>query len=122
MGSADSRSSPVVGAPVAADRPNLLIALGRARGTSAALPTTMLTTIDLTTLADVAGGTVSSSSSSSDAQLTTALQGILSSLGKTGQNSGGSFQSLMPIMMMMMLGGGRGGRCPCGCGMSGCCR
>jgi len=77
------------------------------------------TTIARATLADVGGGTVTSSSSS--AQLTTALQGISSSLASVGQNSGSSMQSLLPIMMMAMSARGGGG-CPCGCGMSGCCR
>ena len=80
-----------------------------------------LPSIDLTT---VTGGTVGSSSSGSGSsdQLTTALQGITSSLAYLKKDTGGSsFEKMLP-MLLMLRGGGGGGACPCGCGMSRCGR
>ncbi len=83
-----------------------------------------LPSIDPAALDDVTGGLTSTPSTSpaSNAQVTTALQGITSSLSSLrNNNSGGSsMQSLLP--MMMMGKGGSGGVCPCGCGMASCMR
>ncbi len=73
-------------------------------------------TLDATTLDAITGG-----ATGSDAQLTTALQGITSSLAKPNQNTSNSSLSAM-LPMLLMLKGGRGGACRCGCGMSGCGR
>ena len=77
-----------------------------------------LTTIDPSALDEVAGGVTSSS----NAQLTTALQGITSSLATPPANSSNSLSSMLPLMLMMGKGGGGVGACPCGCGMANCMR
>jgi hypothetical protein len=83
-----------------------------------------LPTIETATLDEVTGGVTSTGS---NAQLTTALQGITSSvagLGANNSNGGSSLQSLLPMMLMLGRGGGAGGggACPCGCGMANCGR
>lgn len=84
--------------------------------------------IDPSALDEVTGGvtTKPSSSSGTNPQLATALQAItsqISSLGQnSGNNSGGSLQSILPLMLMLGKGGGGGGACPCGCGMANCMR
>jgi hypothetical protein len=77
-----------------------------------------LTTIDPATLDEVAGGVTASS----NAQLTTALQGITSSLAAQPANNSNSLSSMLPFMLMLGKGGATGGACPCGCGMANCMR
>jgi hypothetical protein len=83
-----------------------------------------LPSIDADTLEDVTGGVTSSSSN--NAQVSAALQGIQSSLknlGQTNNNSGNALSQILPFLMMSRGGaGGGGGACPCGCGMANCRR
>jgi hypothetical protein len=86
-----------------------------------------LPTIDAAALEAVTGG-----ATSSDAQLTAALQGIKSSLSSIGNtnNSGNALTQMLPFLLMARGGGGSSapataaaaGACPCGCGMANCLR
>jgi hypothetical protein len=88
------------------------------------------TSLDSESLDAVTGGVTSSTSNS---QVATALQGIqgsLSSLGQGNNNSSGNVLSqMLPLLMFARGGGGGGGggggaagACPCGCGMANCVR
>lgn len=71
------------------------------------MPNPELPTLALDALASVTGG----SAKSDQAALTTALNGIKSSLSsiKSDAGSASPMDSMMPMMMMMMMGGGGGG-------------
>ena len=83
-----------------------------------------LPSIDPDTLEDVTGGVTSSSSN--NAQVATALQGIMSQLKSIGSasssNSGNALTQMLPFLLMGRGGAAGGGACPCGCGMANCIR
>lgn len=84
-----------------------------------------LPSIDLESLSTITGGATARSPSTPDAnaELTTALQGITSSLASLKNNNNqSSFSQLLPILALSGGLGGKGGACPCGCGMANCCR
>jgi len=66
-------------------------------------PTQGLQTIDPAALAQVSGGTTVSTPTSND-QILTALNGILTSIqGLTQQNTGGGFNQQEMLMLMMIM-------------------
>jgi len=88
---------------------------------------TDLSSISITDLDEVTGGATppATTQSSTNPQLSAALQGITSSianLSKNNSNSGGSSIAQLLPFMLMARGGSGGGACPCGCGMANCMR
>jgi hypothetical protein len=80
---------------------------------------TELTSISLDDLDEVTGGTTSTTSS--DAQVSAELQNITTSIAnlKSGNNRS-SISQLLPLLLMAK--GRARGPCPCGCGMANCMR
>lgn len=84
-----------------------------------------LPSIDLESLDMITGGVTTRSSSTNDpnGQLTTALQSITSSIASLKNNNNqSSFSQLLPMLALSGGLGGKGGACPCGCGMANCVR
>jgi len=88
------------------------------------MSTESIPTIDTESLDEVTGG--ADATTDQQAQITTLLQSIQSSiknLGSNNNNSSNSFAQLLPFMLLMRGSGGfGGGGGSCGCGMPGCGR
>jgi hypothetical protein len=66
-------------------------------------PTQELQTIDPAALAQVSGGTTVSTSTATNDQIMTALNGILTSIQGLGQPSSGGFNQAEMLMLMMIM-------------------
>lgn len=83
---------------------------------------TELPTISVDDLDDVTGGVTTASPSSSNAQVSAALQSVTSSIASLASQQNTSGSSLSQLLPIMLMARGAGGGCPCGCGMANCIR
>jgi hypothetical protein len=72
--------------------------------------------LDPANLAAVTGGLSTADSS----QLLACIQSMQASITNSQKSSGTGFEELFPLLLLSGMFG-RGGGCPCGCGMGSCC-